>query len=172
MRKVNGVVRRKAIPEGTRPTRGKQILPVKLEALPAVTDTRLYLEWRDGANVLGTARRAAARTLRVVRVAVRWDVLEDKKRIMDSSLMAYALITSINHVGRSALPHAPVVAERLVGGSRMRLSYLRGRLASILHQAAWAIEPAPAGCAVTRRETAAGSGCGMPILMDIAKERS
>lgn len=68
---------------------------------------------------------------------------------MDSLLMACALSTSINGHGDSAWPHAPVVEERRAGGSHVRLSHLRGRLASALHRAAWAIEPAPAGCGVT-----------------------
>lgn len=71
-------------------------------------------------------------------------MLEGKKRTMDYSLMAYTLINAINHEGRSALPHSAVIAQRCAVGTRRRLGDLRGRLASILHQAAWAIEPAPA----------------------------
>lgn len=82
------------------------------------------------------------RTLQAVCVRVHW-MLEGKKRTMDYSLMASTLIMAINHEGRSALPHSPVIAQRCAVGTRRRLSDLRGRLASFLHQAAWVIEPAP-----------------------------
>ncbi|WP_157372150.1 hypothetical protein [Arthrobacter sp. Soil736] len=58
------------------------------------------------------------------------------------AMAAYA-INTINHEARSALPDAPVVAPRLTGRTRRRLARLKGRLANILHQAAWAIEPEP-----------------------------
>ena len=63
---------------------------------------------------------------------------------MDYSLMmACVLINATNQEARSALPDAPVVAERRAGHARRRLARLRGWLASLLHQAAWAIEPDP-----------------------------
>ena len=40
-------------------------------------------------------------------------MLERKKRTMDYSLMAYTLINTADHEGRSALPHSPVVATML-----------------------------------------------------------
>jgi len=58
------------------------------------------------------------------------------------AMAAYA-ISAINHEARSALPDAPVVAPRHTGRTRRRLARLKGRLANILHQAAWAIEPDP-----------------------------
>lgn len=63
---------------------------------------------------------------------------------MDFSLvMASLVINTMNHEGRSALPDAPVVAPPRTGRTRRRLTHLRGWLASVLHQAAWAIEPEP-----------------------------
>jgi hypothetical protein len=61
---------------------------------------------------------------------------------MDYSLMmASTLINTMKHEGRSALPDAPVVVERRAEHSRRRPARLRGWLASVLHQVAWAIEP-------------------------------
>lgn len=54
-----------------------------------------------------------------------------------SHIAAFALAKSLTE-GRSAMPDAPVVAPS--AGSR-RLLALRGRIASMLHRAAWAIEP-------------------------------
>jgi hypothetical protein len=63
---------------------------------------------------------------------------------MDFSLvMASMLINTMSHEGRSALPDAPVVAPPRTGRTRRRLTHLQGRLASFLHQAAWAVEPEP-----------------------------
>jgi hypothetical protein len=63
---------------------------------------------------------------------------------MDNSLMMLVyVINTINHEARSALPDAPVVAPRRAGRTRRGLGRLKGRLASILHRAAWAIEPEP-----------------------------
>lgn len=96
-------------------------------------------------------------------------MLEDKKRTMDYSLMTCTLINTINYEGRSALPHAPVVAERCAGGTPGRLSDLRGRLASVLHQVAWAIEPALP--AVPRLGGSRRSfGRAMSSLMDEVRE--
>jgi hypothetical protein len=68
--------------------------------------------------------------------------LEDKKRVMDYSLMmACILINTIGQESRSALPDAPVVSVRRAGHTRRRLARLRGWLATVLHQAAWALEP-------------------------------
>ena len=58
-------------------------------------------------------------------------------------MMACVLINATNQEARSALPDAPVVAERRAGHARRRLARLRGWLASLLHQVAWAIEPDP-----------------------------
>jgi hypothetical protein len=70
---------------------------------------------------------------------------------MDFSLMmACAVINTMTHEGRSALPNAPVVAPRSSGRARRRLARLQGRLASALHQAAWAIEPNPNTATETR----------------------
>ncbi|WAH97494.1 hypothetical protein [Arthrobacter sp. MMS18-M83] len=61
---------------------------------------------------------------------------------MDFSLMmACAVIKSINHEARSALPNAPVIAPRPAGRTRRRLVRLQALLARLLHRAAWAIEP-------------------------------
>ena len=88
-------------------------------------------------------------------------MLEDKKRTMDYSLLAYTLINKINQEGGGALPPTPVVAERCAGVTRRRLSDLRGQLASVLHQAAWAIEPAPPAVPRPDGESAAAlaQGC-------------
>jgi hypothetical protein len=91
---------------------------------------------------------------------------------MDYSLMAFALINTIDHKVRSALPHAPVVAERCAGGTRGRLSDLRGRLASVLHRAAWAIEPAPAVVPRPDGEAATALAAGSRVLMDEVREKS
>lgn len=69
--------------------------------------------------------------------------LDDRKRTLDYSLLAYTLINDINQESRSALPDAPVVPARRTGRARTRLAALNGWLASGLHQAAWAIEPQP-----------------------------
>lgn len=58
-----------------------------------------------------------------------------------SLLMAYAFINTVNHEAVSALPNAPVIAPRPAGRTRRRLARLQALLASLLHQAAWAIEP-------------------------------
>lgn len=44
---------------------------------------------------------------------------------------------------RSALPDAPVVLYRGSGRIRGRVDRFRGSVATFLHHAAWAIEPAP-----------------------------
>ena len=70
---------------------------------------------------------------------------------MDNSLMmAYTVITSMKHEGRSALPHAPVEVEGRPGPTPRRLAHLQGWLAGALHRAAWAIEPAPRRVAEAR----------------------
>jgi hypothetical protein len=72
------------------------------------------------------------------------DTLEDKKRVMDYSLMmACILINTMGQESRSALPDAPVVSARRAGHKRRRLARLQGWLATVLHQAAWALEPDP-----------------------------
>ena len=59
---------------------------------------------------------------------------------MDFSLvMACAVINIVHNDSRSALPGAPTVAVR--PARRARLARPRGWLATVLHQAAWAIEP-------------------------------
>jgi hypothetical protein len=78
-------------------------------------------------------------------------MLDDKKRTMDYSLMAYALINKMDHEGLSALPNAPVVAERRPGRTRRRQALMHARLARVLHQAAWAIEPDPPTQTETRQ---------------------
>ncbi|WP_254752334.1 hypothetical protein [Pseudarthrobacter humi] len=63
---------------------------------------------------------------------------------MDNSMMmAWVVVHLINNDSRSALPDAPVVAPRQAGRTRRRLAGFQRRLASFLHEAAWAIEPAP-----------------------------
>jgi hypothetical protein len=74
---------------------------------------------------------------------------------MDFSLIAYTLLNDVNQESRSALPGAPVVLGRHTGRTRIRLSALKGRLASLLHQAAWAIEPQPSTLTGSRHH---GSG--------------
>ena len=69
--------------------------------------------------------------------------LDDRKRTVDYTLLAYTLINDMNQESRSALPDAPVVPARRTGRALTRLSALNGWLASGLHQAAWAIEPQP-----------------------------
>jgi hypothetical protein len=65
-----------------------------------------------------------------------------RRRTMDFSLaMAAYAVSTMQHGGRSALPDAPVIAPRPAGGTRRQLSRLKGRLTSILHRTAWAIEP-------------------------------
>jgi hypothetical protein len=61
---------------------------------------------------------------------------------MDFSLMmACAFLKTINNEALSALPNAPVIAPRPAGRTRRRLVRLQALLASLLHRAAWAIEP-------------------------------
>jgi hypothetical protein len=63
---------------------------------------------------------------------------------MDYSLMmACTAVGLINNDSRSALPNAPVVAARPAGRTRRMLARLQGWLATVLHQAAWTIEPQP-----------------------------
>ncbi len=54
-------------------------------------------------------------------------------------MMACAVINIVNNDSRSALPGAPVVQARPAG--RLRLTRLRGWIATALHRAAWSIEP-------------------------------
>ena len=58
-----------------------------------------------------------------------------------SVLMASTVIKTINHEALSALPNAPVIAPRPAGRTHRRLVSAQAILASLLHQAAWAIEP-------------------------------
>ncbi|MCU1518763.1 MAG: hypothetical protein JWQ75_3484 [Pseudarthrobacter sp.] len=60
---------------------------------------------------------------------------------MDYSRLSYTFLNDVNLESRSALPHAPVVPVLSAGRTRKTLYVLRGRLASGLHRAAWAIEP-------------------------------
>lgn len=63
---------------------------------------------------------------------------------MDYSLMmACLVINTLNHEARSALPNAPIVTERPARHAHRRMARLQGWLASVLHRAAWAIEPDP-----------------------------
>lgn len=54
-------------------------------------------------------------------------------------MMAFVITSIVTNGSRSALPDAPTVPER--PARRVRLIRLRGWLATVLHQAAWAIEP-------------------------------
>jgi hypothetical protein len=56
-------------------------------------------------------------------------------------MMACAFLKTINNEALSALPNAPVIAPRPAGRTRRRLVRLQALLASLLHRAAWAIEP-------------------------------
>lgn len=58
-------------------------------------------------------------------------------------MMACILINTMGQESRSALPDAPVVSVGRVGHTRKRLVRLQGWLATVLHQAAWALEPDP-----------------------------
>ncbi len=71
---------------------------------------------------------------------------------MDNSLlMAFLVINSMKHEGRSALPNAPVVAARRAGSAPRRRVRLQAWLAGVLHHAALAIEPDPPLVAEPRR---------------------
>jgi hypothetical protein len=84
-----------------------------------------------------------------------------------SFVMAAYAIRTMNHEARSALPDAPVVApppprrpSRSAAFANRRLAPLKGWLAGALHQAAWAIEPAP------RAVTGPGYLSAAPILAE------
>lgn len=78
--------------------------------------------------------------------------LHEEKWTMDYSLVlaAYAVINTMENESHSALPDAPIVASRRTGYAHRRLVPLQGWLASVLHQVAWAIEPAPRTVLETR----------------------
>jgi hypothetical protein len=82
---------------------------------------------------------------------------DDRNGTMDNSLMmAFLVINSMKHEGRSALPDAPIATARLATARRtgskpgMRVR-LQARLAGALHHAALAIEPVPPVVAEPRR---------------------
>lgn len=62
-----------------------------------------------------------------------------------SQIMSCAVIGLLNSDARSALPDAPVLAteQRKPRAQNTRLVGFRGRLATVLHRAAWRLEPAP-----------------------------
>jgi hypothetical protein len=102
-----------------------------------------------GAGVVATTEtlpKSRKTSLSVTRVKlVGWQRLASEwyKTVMNFSLAMLAYIGARkNDEARSALPDAPVVMPR-DGGVRGRVDRLRGRVASFLHRAAWAIEPAP-----------------------------
>jgi hypothetical protein len=57
--------------------------------------------------------------------------------------MACAVINTMEHEGRSALPDAPIVAAPRPGRRARRLAALQGWLASVLYRAAETVEPDP-----------------------------
>lgn len=60
---------------------------------------------------------------------------------MDYSQLAYPLLGAVNIEARSALPCAPVIEASGAKRKRRQADHLRGRLANVLHRAAWALEP-------------------------------
>lgn len=60
------------------------------------------------------------------------------------AVLVYMGAATNHHQARSAMPDAPVVAQHCSGPLGARLDQFRGRAASLLHRAAWAIEPVSA----------------------------
>jgi hypothetical protein len=59
-----------------------------------------------------------------------------------TDLVTYLLVHGIGNEARSALPGAPVISERAVRGPRKsRIMSVRARLANVLHQLGWWLEP-------------------------------
>jgi hypothetical protein len=75
---------------------------------------------------------------------------------MDNSLMmAFLVINSMKHEGRSALPDAPIATARRAGSTPGRRVRVQAWLAGALHHAALAIEPDSPVVAEPRRRGAA-----------------
>jgi hypothetical protein len=60
---------------------------------------------------------------------------------MDYFHLAYPFLGAVNIEARSALPCAPVIEAKGAKWKRREVDHLRGRLANLLHRAAWALEP-------------------------------